>query len=151
MVLDPSRGQEATKLLRAIAGSVVGHDPLDRDAQGLVPRHGPLSEIGGRLLALVGQGLGLGNARAVVNGDVEVVVTESADPAFGHPVLVRVVVPGAHQPAMHPPTTPIRDAGLLLDIDVDQLSRPLPLVADHRLGGAVDVAESRQLFLLSTL
>lgn len=54
-------------------------------------------------------------------------------------------VPVAGGPAKHPMPTTIRDPALLLDIDVEQLSGPLALVAHHLAGGAVQLPQPRQL------
>lgn len=46
---------------------------------------------------------------------------------------------------MHPVATAIGDAALLFDIELDQLTRPLPLVAHDLAGGTVQLAKPRHL------
>jgi hypothetical protein len=48
-------------------------------------------------------------------------------------------------PAKHPVPTTIWDPTLLLDIDMDQLARPLTLVAHHLAAGAVEFPQPWQL------
>jgi hypothetical protein len=47
---------------------------------------------------------------------------------------------------MDPPAAPVRDAGELLDVDVDQLAGPVPLIAAHRfsVSGPISAVEPSQ-------
>jgi hypothetical protein len=56
-----------------------------------------------------------------------------------------VSVPVATSPAKHPVPTAIRDPALLLDIDVDQLTRTAALVAHHLTGGPVQLPQPWEL------
>ena len=55
------------EVLGSIAGTVVGHDALDGDAEAFVVGDGGLEEGGGALLSLVWQDLGEGDAGVVVD------------------------------------------------------------------------------------
>jgi hypothetical protein len=78
---------------------------------------------GGRLL--VTEHFGVGQARRVVDGDVDIVVANGAPPA---PLAVgerrRVVLAAGDAPPR-----PALDAPQLLDVDMDQLARPRALIA----------------------
>ena len=54
-----------------VAGSVVGHDPLDGDAEAFVVGDGGLEEGDGADGFLVGQDLGEGDPGVVVDGDMD--------------------------------------------------------------------------------
>jgi hypothetical protein len=43
-------------------------------------------------------------------------------------------------PAVDPPASAVGDPPQLLDVDVDELARSLPLVADDHPGGPVEVS-----------
>ena len=66
--------------MAAIGTAVVGHDPLDRDAVAGEPGEGPLEKGDGGGLALVGQDLGIGQARSVVDRDMEVFPADATGP-----------------------------------------------------------------------
>ena len=100
----------------AIGRAVVGHDPLDGDAEAGEPGQRPLEEGHGALLALVGQDLGVGEARGVVDADVQEVPADAA-------LLAAPVAGDAVADAVDPAE--------LLDVEVDQLAGPLALVADR--------------------
>src|SRR3546814_19949102 len=53
-----------------VAGAVVGHDPRHGDAQRLVVGDGGMKEGDGAFLLLVGQDLAAGDARGIVDADV---------------------------------------------------------------------------------
>ena len=77
---------------------------------------------------LVGQDLAERNSGSVIDRRVKVVVADApASGPFG--------------PAMDAVATTIRDAAQLLDVQVDQLTRVLALVADHDAAGAVAVGK----------
>jgi hypothetical protein len=77
---------------------------------------------------LVVEDLGVGQAGAVVQSGVQEPVADRGPPALRCPAS-----------AVDPPAAPVRDAGEFLDIDMDQLAGPVPLVSAHRLpvGGTV--------------
>ena len=57
--------------MAAVGAAVVGHDALDGDAVAGEPGERPAEEGGGAGLALVGQDLGIGQARGIVDRDVQ--------------------------------------------------------------------------------
>src|SRR5262245_45176983 len=125
LVLEPGIVDRLAEGMADIGRPVVGHDPLDGDAQAGEPGDGALEEGDRAFLALVGQDLGEGEARGVVDADVEEVPADAAFPAA--PVTDDAVADAV-------------DPAQLLDVDVDELAGPLALVAD-RLGPGVEGAE----------
>ena len=109
--------------LGAIAGAVVGHHARDGDAEAGVVGDGGLEEGDGALLLLVGQDLAEGDARGVVDADVDELPADAAALA-----LAGAIAGDAMADAL--------EAAELLDVDVDQLAGMLALVAAHRLGGS---------------
>ncbi|MDX6602769.1 MAG: hypothetical protein QOF13_1971 [Solirubrobacterales bacterium] len=86
-----------------------------------------MQEASGGLAALVGKNLGVGQARMVVDGDMNELPPDKA-----HRLAVAM---GAQLPpavAGHP-VAGLEDATQLLDVDVDQLARLLSLIAIGRL------------------
>lgn len=65
------RGQRLGEQPGLVAGSVVGEDPLNRDAVGSEEGVRPLPEAGRGFLALVGEDLAVGQAGVVVDGGVD--------------------------------------------------------------------------------
>src|SRR5258708_18138243 len=108
-----------------VAGAVVGHDAHDLDAEACVIGEGGLEEGRGALLPLIGHHFGNGDAGRVVDADVDELPAEPfAAPA---PIALASAIAGdAVSEAIDPAE--------LLDVDVDELARVLPLVATHRLG-----------------
>ena len=103
-----------------ISRAVVGHDPLDGHPKGREPGDGALEEGHGTFLALVRQDLGVGEARGVVDADMQEV---PADPAAALGSITGEAMTGTVDPVE------------LLDGELNQLTRLLALVADHlRLG-----------------
>jgi hypothetical protein len=104
-------GTGGAEVVAAIGIAVVGHDPLDLDAVAGKPGARPLEEGNRAGLALVGEDLGSGQARGVIDRDVQVfpadaaVAVDHAGPAAGDAVA------DAGDPAE------------LLGVDVDQLVR----------------------------
>ena len=115
-------GTGGSEGMAAIGIAVVGHDPLDGDAMAREPDQRPLEEGDGPGLALVGEDLGVGQARGVIDGDVQVfpadaaVAVDHAGPAAGD------AMPDAGDPPK------------LLGVDVDELAGALALEA-HDLRG----------------
>ena len=70
-MLEPEPPAGLGKRLGAVAGAVVGHDPGDDDAEARIVGQGGLQEGDRALLPLVGQDLGEGDARGVVEADVD--------------------------------------------------------------------------------
>ncbi len=118
-----------------VAKGVVGEHPLDHDALGGEPGLGPAPEGGCRPSLLVGQDLGVGQARVVVDGGVQVGVPDP-DPSVFAGALASV----------DPMATPGWDLAQFLHVDVDQLTRAFPLVAaDPTTGGPVEVLQAGAL------
>ena len=102
----------------AVAGAVVGHHPLDLDPVAAEEGEGAAQEAGGGRAFLVVEHLDVGEPGRVVDGDVHEL---PADPArLRAPVAVDAVAGPA-------------DPAELLDVDVDELAGPGPLVAVGRL------------------
>ena len=57
--------------MRPIASAIVTHDPLDEDILGPEPGHGAFQEAGGPGGRLIGQELGIGHTRRVVDAHVQ--------------------------------------------------------------------------------
>jgi len=66
------------EVVAAIGATVVGHDPLDGDAVAGKPGERPIEEGDRAGLALVGQDLGVGQARGVIDGAVQAFLAEAA-------------------------------------------------------------------------
>ena len=79
-VADLGLGADPSKELGSVAGTVVGHEPLDLDAMGAKEGESAQQEAGGGLLAFVGQDLGVGEARGIIDADVEELPTDAAGP-----------------------------------------------------------------------
>ena len=95
----------------AVAGAVVGEDPLDLDAVSVVVGDGATEEAGSGRGFLVGEDLGVGEAAVVVDGDVDVL------PAL---VVAAAVVAAAGDAAGDAVAGP-GDPAELLDVDMDEL------------------------------
>ena len=100
-----------------IGRAVVGHHPLDPDAEAGEPGQGPPEEGHRTLLALVGQDLRVGEPGGVVDADMEEVPATAA-------FLAAPVAGDSVPDAVDPPE--------LLDVEVDQLARAIALIADDR-------------------
>src|SRR5258708_3075640 len=102
-----------------VARAVVGHHPGNADAQALVVGQGCLQEGDGALFLLVGHDLAEGQARGIVDGDVDELPADAAAVALAGAVAGDAV------------TDPV-EAAELLDIEMDHLAGVLALVTDHR-------------------
>ena len=100
-----------------VGKGIVGHDALDAYAAAGEPTDGTVEEAGASLAALVGQDLGVGEARAVVDGDVQVLPAEAS-------LAAGAIAGDAVADAV--------DAAELLGVDMDQLAGPGALVAHRR-------------------
>jgi len=118
-VTEPELIAREREVTAPVAASVVGEDPLDRDPVAGIEAPGPAEEVGRRHWALVGQLLGIGEPAMVVDREVDPV---PADPA--------VPVPGID--AVDPVTAAWADPAEHLRVEVDELTRPIALVADDR-------------------
>jgi hypothetical protein len=114
--------------LGPVAGAVVGEGSLDGDAVDGEPGVGAPPERSGGDGLFVGEDLGVGEAGAVVDGGVD-------EPIAGAGALHD----GCLAAAVDPPSAAGRDAGDLLDVNVDQLAGPVALRAANRfdVGSAI--------------
>jgi hypothetical protein len=104
------------RLADPVALGVVGEHPGDGDAAGGEPGHRPGEEAGAGAGALVGQHFGVGQPGVIVDGHVHVVPAQSA----------AADLLGA---AVHPPAAAVGHPAELLDVDVQQITGVLALVA----------------------
>ena len=105
----------------AIAGAVVGHDAGDLYAEAAVASDGVLEKVDCALLLLISQDLGEGQARCVVDGDVDELVAGAT--AFALLAIVRDAVARSDEPAE------------LFDVDMNEFAGMLALIAANRLDG----------------
>src|SRR5689334_828362 len=131
---------------RAVGRAIVGHQPLDRDPVRSVEGHRSPQEADDGLRLLVGQHLGIGQAGGVIDANVNPVPAGLAAPyACSVRMSLRFLGPAA---AEYPVTGPVgADPAELLDVDMDQLARPAPLVSADRLLGtqAAELAQADSL------
>jgi FtsZ-binding cell division protein ZapB len=121
-VADAVAGQGIAEQVAFVGRAVVGHDPLDGDAEAFKPSQRPLQERGGTLLSLVGQDLGVGQPRGIIDGHVQRLPAGAALAALAGPVAGDAVADAV-------------DAPELLRVEVEQLARFVARVADDgRLG-----------------
>ena len=113
----PAAAQSCAEVVAAIGRAVVGHDALDGDAMGGEEGQRPGEEGAGAFLLLVGQDLGVGEPGGIVDADMDQVPADAL-------LLAAAVAGDAMADAVDPAE--------LLGVDVDQLARCGPLVADHR-------------------
>jgi hypothetical protein len=104
-----------------IGGAVVAHHPLGIDSLAVEPGNGPAEQADDRWLLLIRQHLGIGETSGVINGHVDLVVTG----AIGATLLAVAGDPVPH----------LAEPGQSLDVDVNQVTGPLPFVALHRRFG----------------
>ena len=105
---------------RPVAGSIVGHHALHFDAEFFVVGNHFLEKCNRAALLLAGHDLREGDARVIVDGDVNVLPTDASAVALSR------AVPGN---AM---TDPIETAELF-DVEVDHLTRMIAFIAPHWL------------------
>src|ERR687892_894905 len=120
------------EVMAAIGVAVVGHDSLDADAGAREPSESPLEEGDGAGLALVGQDLGVSQARGIIDRDVQVLPADAAVAVDHAGVAAGDAVPDAG------------DLAELLGVDVHELAGALALVAHDRRGRieALEAAEA---------
>jgi hypothetical protein len=107
---------------REIARAVVGHDPLDRDAQACVIGHRRLKESDGAGFSLIPHHPAKGDAGRIVDADMDE-LPANTEVAIDHAGL-----------SSCDPMADGADPAELLDIDMDEFARILTLVAANRLG-----------------
>jgi hypothetical protein len=133
LVGDSDASQHLAEQPRAVAVAVVGEDLRNPDAELGVERQRLLGEAGHGRGALVGVDLQVGHPGVVVDRHMQVVV---ADPG---------PVASAGSSSQGLVATPSRDPALGLDVEVEQLPRPLALVAHHLPGWPVQLPQPGQL------
>lgn len=116
---------------------VVGHDGLDPHPVLGEGGRGVEQEPGAGLPSLIAVALHVGNPRAVIDGGVDVVVTEPSQA----PGTLRSPPHLGGSPE-HPPTAAVGDAPQFLHVQVQQLSGAVLLVADGHPGGSVGVIQA---------
>ena len=100
-----------------VATAVVGHDPLGPDAVAPEPAKRPTQERHGGLSAFVGQHFDVGESTVVIDADVSELPASTA--------VAALTIAGD---AMSNPA----EAPEFLGVEVQELARPIALVADHR-------------------
>lgn len=117
-----------------VAGAVVGHDAIDPDAEAGIVGNRCLENGDCTYRLFVRLDLGEGNARGIVDGDMDIF------PAERGTVGARIALAGA---VSGDAVTNTAEPAELLDIEMGQLARPVALIAAHRPGG-FQVAEPGQ-------
>jgi hypothetical protein len=112
----------------AVGGAVVGHQLLDRDPVAAIERGGAAQKADHGGASFVSEDFGVGEAGAVVAGDMHAFPADLAPASAGPVGLGRVAAPA---PVDAMPGAAL-DAPELLDVDVNELAWALALVA---LGG----------------
>ena len=103
---------------------ILVHRLMALDALAVEPGDGPDEKADHRWLLLIRQHLDIGEASGAINGHVDLVVTG----AIGAPLLAVASDPMPH----------LSESDQSLDVDVDQVTGPLSLVALHRGFGLQD-------------
>src|SRR5581483_11841275 len=127
-VLEAKRLAGVAEGVGFIAGAVVGHYAGHDDAEAGVVGDRCLQEGDGAFLLLIGQDLAEGDARGVVDADMDELPTRP--PLLAAPLAAGVALAGS---IAGDAVTDLVEATELLDVDVDQLAGPLALVAHDRL------------------
>src|ERR1700750_1045973 len=115
-VLEAEAAAGVTEGEGPVARAVVGHDTLDLDAQGRVVGDGGLEEGCSASLALVGLYLGEGDARSVVDADMDELPADAACIALTGSVAGDAMAD-------------LVELAELLDVDVDQFAGAVPFVS----------------------
>src|SRR5919198_1042597 len=102
-----------------VAGAVVGHDALDANAEAGIVSKGSQQEGDGAVFRLVGPDLGEGDARGIVDRDVDELPADTAAVALAGAIASDAVA------------DPF-EAAKLLDVDVEELAGFLAFVASYR-------------------
>jgi hypothetical protein len=111
---------------------LVGQNAFDANAVSLEERRGSEEKCGRSVVMLVGLDLDIGQSAVVVDSNVEEVIAARLEvPA------VLLALTSTQQPV----AAARRHTAQLLYVDVDQLPRPVPDVANRNSTGSVEVAE----------
>ena len=110
------RGEDRVHGPAGVREGVVGHHPLDFDAQAGKPAEGAREEGGTGGAVLGRQDLGMSEPRSIIHSDVQVVRPQAAGAVGLRGIAVDPVADG-------------HEAWQGLEIDMEELARSLPLVA----------------------
>src|SRR5438105_5363801 len=122
--------QSATEAARYVGGTVVGHDSLDaRDSLSCEEALRAFEEADRGYAFLVGQEFGESQTRGIVDGDVDKFPTDTASTD----VLITVDAMSDHA-----------DSSQRLHIEMDELARPLALIAMRSGLGRLEQRQPRQ-------
>ena len=116
-MLDALLEEQCLEVSVAVAGTAVGQNALDREAESGVESSCHEEKEHGRLVVLVGQDGGEADAAVIVDGDVQIFVAGASS-------LASVIAMDA--------MARLYDPGQPFDIEVDEIARPLVLIAHHR-------------------
>jgi hypothetical protein len=120
-------GEEVTDLkftevggdvLGAVGATVVSHEAANPNAEGGEVIEGVVEEAANAVVGLVGKDLGKGDARAIVDGDMDVLPTGASDTI---PAVASDAVAGSY------------NAAKLFDVHVEEFAWTLALITDDRL------------------
>jgi hypothetical protein len=104
-----------------VGGTVVAHHPPALEPLAVEPGDSTAEKADHRWLLLVRQDLDVGQPGGVIHSDVNLVIADAVGPSL---------LPVSRDPVTHP-----AEASQGLDVDMDQVTRSLPLVALHRWFG----------------
>jgi hypothetical protein len=116
------------ELVGDVAGPVIRHDRLDGDAAALEPTDGTPEEAGGAGGSLIGKDLRVRHSSGVVDGDMDEFPADTS--CLDRMVSVDTMTDAA-------------DPTQLLDVHVDQFTRPIFLVSEDGLFG-LEAAQARE-------
>jgi len=116
----PQRPTGEGEQVREIGWAVVGHNGADPDIESPVVGHGPFQVTGGGVLSFVGQDFDIGQARPIVDADVD---EFPASPLGSDAAIAMDAMSDAN------------DAPELLDVQMEEVAGPAPFIAPWRLLG----------------
>src|ERR1039458_9895701 len=130
-VADPEGAAGGSVDRGAVGAAVIGQDPLDGDAVAGVEGDSTSEKADDGASALIGQDFGVGQAGAVIDSDVHALPACGLAPDAKGVLASWPQAPGGR--SGEPGAGAAVDPSQPLDVDVDQLTRPLALVADRWL------------------
>ncbi|WEK51567.1 MAG: hypothetical protein P0Y66_06120 [Candidatus Kaistia colombiensis] len=111
--------EQIAEVVALVGAAIVRHQAGDGDAMALEPGDGPGDKGAGGALLLVRQHLCIGEARGIIDGDMEAFPADAA--VLGHAAMLAGDA-----------IADTIDTAELLYIDMDEFAGMLPLVADRR-------------------
>src|SRR5215475_9259212 len=120
-MLDVEQAQGFGIAVRAEADAVVGHDPMDLDAVSTIEAQRVEEKAQAGAAFFIGQDFRVSDARMVVDGQVQIFPADPAGVALSGSI------------AGDPVTDPV-ELAQLFDVDMDDLTGMLALIAADRLG-----------------